>query len=55
MSYNPTADRLASCVHRDGWSAGDIAVQYPAGFVWVVSGQRDGSWVVTKGGTQTEA
>jgi hypothetical protein len=32
-------------------SVGDTAVRYPSGCVWVVSGQRDGRWVVAEGRT----
>ncbi len=55
MSYYPTVDTIAARLHREGWSVGDVAVRYPTGCVWVVSGQRDGRWVVAEGKTQEEA
>ena len=44
MSYHPTVDTIAARLHREGWSGGDMAVRYPTGVAWVVSGQRDGRW-----------
>jgi hypothetical protein len=55
MSYHPTVDTIAARLHREGWSVGDVAVKYPTGCVWVVSGQRDGRLVVAEGRTQEEA
>jgi hypothetical protein len=55
MSYFPTVDTLAARLHRAGWSTGDVAVKYPTGCVWIVSGQRDGRWIVAEGRTQQEA
>jgi hypothetical protein len=55
MSYYPTVDTIAARLHRKGWSVGDVAVKYPTGCVWVVSGQRDGRWTVAEGRTQLEA
>jgi hypothetical protein len=55
VSYHPTVDTLADRLHRDGWSTGDVAVNYPSGRVWVVSGQRAGRWIVVEGQLQTAA
>jgi hypothetical protein len=55
MSYHPTIDTITARLHRNGWSVGDMAVRHPTGCVWVVSGQRDGRWVVAEGRTQEEA
>ncbi len=42
MCHHPTFDTLAARLHREGWSVGGIAVKREGGWVWVVSGQRDG-------------
>jgi hypothetical protein len=55
MSYFPTVDTLAARLHREGWSTGDVAVNYPSGRLWVVSGQRAGRWIVAEGQSQTAA
>jgi hypothetical protein len=55
MSYRFTVDTLATRLHREGWSVGDVAVRYPTGCMWVVSGQRDGRWVAVEGKSQAEA
>jgi hypothetical protein len=55
LSYHPTVDTIASRLHGEGWNVGDMAVKYPTGCVWVVSGHRDGRWLVAEGRTQIEA
>lgn len=55
MSYHPTVDTIAARLHREGWSVGDMAVKYSGGWVWVVSGQRHGRWVVADGTDQSAA
>jgi hypothetical protein len=55
MSYHSTVDTIAARLHRDGWSAGDVAVDYPSGRVWVVSGHRAGRWLTAEGQSQTAA
>jgi hypothetical protein len=52
MSHHPTVDMLAARLHSEGWTVGDVAVRHPTGCVWVVSGQRDGRWVVATGRTE---
>jgi hypothetical protein len=54
MSYYPTVDTIAARLHREGWSVRDVAVKYPTGCVWVISGQRDGRWIVAEGRSQEE-
>jgi hypothetical protein len=55
MSYFPTVDELAARLHREGWSAGDMAVKYQRGWVWVVSGQQARRWIVAEAVTQHKA
>ena len=55
MRYHPTVDTIAARLHGEGWSVGDIAIKRESGWVWVVSGQRDGRWLVAEGTTQSEA
>ena len=55
MSYYPIVDAIAARLHREGWSMGDVAVKYPDGWVWVVSGQRSGQWIGVEGPSQTAA
>jgi hypothetical protein len=55
MCYHPTVDTIAAGLHRDGWSMGDFAVMNSSGWLWVVSGQRDGRWVAVEAATQQEA
>ena len=55
MSYFSNVNALVARLHREGWSTGDVAVDYPSGRVWVVSGQHAGRWIVAEGQSQTAA
>jgi hypothetical protein len=55
MSDNLTVDTLAARLHRDGWSTGDVAMNYPEGRAWIVSGQRAGRWIIPEADSQSAA
>lgn len=52
MSYHLTVDTIAARLHCEGWSVGDMAVKYAGGWMWVVSGQREGRRNLAAGKTR---
>src|SRR4051794_39879588 len=45
----PCVEEMLEALHRAGWSIGDVALDYPTGRVWVVSGTNGENRIVAEG------
>jgi hypothetical protein len=50
-----SSDQSFDCLHKAGWTVGDVAAHTSAGEVWIVTGTNGENRIEARGATQDEA